>query len=117
MSGERSVVGAAISGDGRAVAGTVVRMPGTRAMASGAEPTVPGEGALPLRAEGRHLEREFLDVHQKLVIIRRLANARERGRGTVSVMWSAQSATASSSTLNGRQEWPVLWLVQMVCRK
>jgi hypothetical protein len=80
MSGERSVVGTTISGDGRAVPGTVVSSrDGAGTMVSGAQMTVPGEWVVPLSAESHHLEREFLDAHQKLVIVRRLANVRECG--------------------------------------
>jgi hypothetical protein len=38
-------------------------------------------GAVSLSAESCHLAREFLDAPQKQVVVRRLANARERGRG------------------------------------
>jgi hypothetical protein len=57
MSGGRPVVGAAISGAGRAVS---------------------GQGAVPLGAEGCHSAREFLDASQKLIVCW-LANAHERG--------------------------------------
>jgi hypothetical protein len=69
MSGRRSVAGA-----GGAAPGSVVMVPW-------AGRTVPGAGAIPLTAKSRHPARDFLDALQKLVIVRRLANARERGRG------------------------------------
>jgi hypothetical protein len=74
MSGGRFVVGAAISG-------AVVRVAGAGETATGATATVPGAGVFPFSVESRHLAREFLDSLQKHVIIRRLANARQSGRG------------------------------------
>jgi hypothetical protein len=61
--------------------GAVVRVPGAGPKVSGTGTTVPGEGAVPLSAESRYLARELLDAPQKLLIVRPLANARERGRG------------------------------------
>jgi hypothetical protein len=56
-----------------------VRVPGTGWTVLGAGTTVFGERAVPLSAENRHPAREFFDAPQKLVVVRRLANARERG--------------------------------------
>jgi hypothetical protein len=81
MSGGRSVVGATVSGAGRAVSAAGARVPGTRWTDPGAGTTVSGEGTVPLSAESRHPEREFLDAPQKLVVVCWLANARDRGRG------------------------------------
>jgi hypothetical protein len=68
----------------------------------GARTTVPGEGAVPPSAENRHLVTEFLSAPQKLLIVLGLLMLVSVGGGTVSVMRSAQSAAASSSTFG----WP-----------
>jgi hypothetical protein len=72
MSGVRPVVEAAVSGAGG-------RVPGTGWTVLGAGTAVSGEGAV--SAQSRHPAREFLDAPQKLVLVRRFAYARERGRG------------------------------------
>jgi hypothetical protein len=97
VSGGRPVAGGLVSSAGGTVPRVAVRVPGARALVSGARTTFPGEGAVPLSAESHHLTREF-SMHFRSSLLCRLANARESGRGKVSVMRSAQSAAASSST-------------------